>query len=234
MLTYEPGGTVGHRLDARTKLGFQIAFAIAAFAHTTQSGMAVLTVLALVVLATARVSPLRALWSIRLPLVLLAFAPLLAAATLGSPWVDVDDGLVTALASYRVVLILLVSTAYVVTTAPRESRAAIQWAVPGRPGVVLGIGVSLIFRFLPVLQSDLRRIRDAIAARGGENASLRRRAELIGILGVSRTFRRANRLALAMQARCFSWNPTLPPLAATRLDVPVVVVSAVLLLSPLV
>lgn len=233
MLTYEPGGTVGHRVDARAKLGFQLSFAIAAFAHTTRSGLAVLSVLALVVLGSARISPLRALWSIRLPLVLLAFAPLLAAGTLGPPWIDIEDGIVTALASYRVVLILLVSTAYVVTTAPRESRAAIQWAVPGRPGVVLGIGVSLIFRFLPVLQSDLQRIRNAIAARGGKNASLRRRAELIGVLGVSRTFRRANHLALAMQSRCFSWNPTLPPLSATRLDAPIVAVSGVLLLSPL-
>ncbi len=234
MLTYEPGGTIGHRLDARGKLGFQIAFAIAAFAHTTRPGLSLLTVLALVFLATARISPLRALWSIRLPLVILAFAPLLAAVTLGSPWIDVDDGVVTALASYRVVLILMVSTAYVVTTAPRESRAAIQWAIPGRAGVVLGIGVSLVFRFLPVLQSDLRRIRDAIAARGGGNASLRRRAERIGVLGVARAFRRANTLALAMQARCFSWNPTLPPLAATRLDIPVVTVSVALLLSPLI
>lgn len=234
MLTYEPGGTVGHRLDARGKLGFQIAFAVAAFAHTTRSGMAVLTVVALGVLATAGVSPLRALWSIRLPLVLLAFAPVLAAATLGPPWIDVDDGVLTALASYRVVLLLLVSTAYVVTTAPRESRAAIQWAVPGRPGVVLGIGVSLVFRFLPVLKSDLRRIRDAIATRGGESASLRRRAELIGALGIARTVRRTNRLALAMQARCFSWNPTLPPLSASRLDVPVLAASGVLVASALV
>jgi biotin transport system permease protein len=233
MLSYEPGETLAHRFDARAKLGFQIAFAIGAFGHSTPEAMAVLSVLALVVLASARVSPPRAVWSIRFPLILLAFAPLLAAATLGPPWLDVEDGLVTALASYRVVLLLLVSTAYVVTTAPRASRAAIQWAVPGRPGVVLGIGVSLVFRFLPVLHADLRRIRDAIAARGGQTASYRRRVQLIGVLGVARTFRRANRLALALQARCFSWNPTLPALSAARLDVPVVLMSAGLLVSPL-
>lgn len=234
MLTYTPGETLAHRLDPRAKLGFQIGFAIAAFGHSTPAAMAVLTVVALAALAAARISPARALWSIRVPLVVLTLAPFIAGATLGAPWFDVEDGLVTALASYRVILLLFVSTAYVVSSAPRESRTAIQWAVPGRPGVALGIGVSLVFRFLPVLQADLGRIRDAIAARGGDTATRRGRIRLIGVLGVASTFRRASTLALALQARCFSWNPTLPRLTASRLDAPVVLVTIGLCLSPLV
>ncbi len=234
MLTYTPGTTLAHRLDPRVKLGFQIAFAVAAFGHATPTAMAALTAVASGALASARVSPLRALWSLRLPLAFLTVAPLIAGATLGPPWIDTADAAVTAIASYRVVLLLLVSVAYVTTTAPREARAAIQWAVPGRPGVVLGIGVSLIFRFLPVLRTDIRSIRDAIAARAGDQTSRRRRIQLIGILGVARTFRRANRLALALQARCFSWNPTLPRLATTRVDVPVLIVVVGLCVSPLV
>ena len=57
MLTYEPGDSVGHRLDARSKLLLQAAFAGAAFAHTDPAGLAVLTGLALVLLALSSTTP---------------------------------------------------------------------------------------------------------------------------------------------------------------------------------
>lgn len=231
MLTYDPGDSFAHGVDARAKLGFQLGFAAAAFGHGSTTALAALTVVAVGTLATARLSPVRALLAFRFPLVVLAIAPLIAAATLGPPWLDANDGATTALASYRVVLILLVSSAYVTTTAPRESRAAIQWAVPGRGGVALGVGVSLVFRFLPSLQADLRQIRRAIAARGGDRGSFVERARRIGILGIERAFARASRLTLALQARCFSWNPTLPAQSFTRRDVPVAAFATALLVS---
>jgi biotin transport system permease protein len=35
---------------------------------------------------------------------------------------------------------------------------------------------------------------------------------------MDRTLARADRLALALRARCFAWNPTLPPLRFRRRD----------------
>lgn len=46
MLTYEPGDTLAHRLDPRTKLAVQVAFAAAGFAHTTPAGLVALGVVA--------------------------------------------------------------------------------------------------------------------------------------------------------------------------------------------
>ena len=234
MLAYEPGDTLAHRLDPRTKLAVQFCFAIAVFAHDSLAALAVLTTLAVLAPVSAGIGPFRALSAFRFVLVLLAVAPVIAAATLGPPWLDLSDGAASALGSYRVVLVLLVSAAYVASTPARDSRTAIQWLVPGRLGVTLGVGVSLVFRFLPVLRADLRSIRDAIAARGGDRGSFVERARRIGVRGVARTFRRADRLALALQARCFAWNPTLPTLSLGRRDLPVPALSVGLILSALV
>ncbi|QSW99733.1 energy-coupling factor transporter transmembrane component T family protein [Haloterrigena alkaliphila] len=234
MLTYESDDTLAHRLDPRSKLAVQLGFAATALAHTELPALVALSVVTALILFAARVSLLETLYAYRFALVFLALAPLLAAVTLGSPWIDRADGLASARASYRVLLVLLVSAAYVRSTPVRASRAAIQRTVPGKPGQLLGVGVALVFRFLPVLQADLRTIRDAMAARLGDQRSAVDRASTLGLLGLTRAFDRADRLALAMQARCFAWNPTLPALALSRLDYPVLAAAVVLALSALV
>lgn len=231
MLTYDPDDTIAHRLDPRSKLAVQIGFATTALVHTSPHALLAFTVLTVIVLLAARVALLEALYAYRFALVFLALAPLIAALTLGPPWFDLADGLVSVRASYRVLLILLVSAAYVRSTPVRASRAAIQRTIPGKPGQLLGTGVALVFRFLPVLEADVRTIRDAMAARLGDERGAVDRASTLGILGLSRAFDRADRLALAMQARCFAWNPTLPALSFSRVDYPVLALAVVLALS---
>ena len=219
-LAYEPGETIAHRLDPRSKLGVQIAFAIAAFAHTTPRGLGVLTALGSVLLAVARLPPGRALWELRFVVVLVTLPVLVEGLTWGGPWFSIAEARRPALASYRVLLIVLVSAAYVRTTPIRDSEAAIRWAIPGKAGRLLATGVALVFRFLPVLRADLAAIRQAMAARLGSERPLTERMELIAVGGLQRAFGRADRLALAMNARCFAWNPTLPDLEFSRVDLP--------------
>ncbi|WP_254524775.1 energy-coupling factor transporter transmembrane component T family protein [Natrinema caseinilyticum] len=231
MLTYEPDDTVAHRLDPRTKLAVQIGFAATALSHTTPRALVAFSGLTAVAMAAAGVPIRRTVSAYRFALVVLVIAPLLAGVTLGSPWFDRSAAVTSGLASYRVLLILLVSAAYVRSTPVRESRAAIQRTVPGKPGQLLGVGVGLVFRFLPVLRGDLRTIREAMAARLGTERSAVDRASAIGVLGLTRAFDRADRLSLALQARCFAWNPTLPPLAFSRIDYPVLLFALALGLS---
>lgn len=218
-LVYEPGSTPAHRLDPRSKLAVQVGFVAAAFAYTTPRGLLALTAVVAAVLAVARTSPLRSLREYRFVFPFLVAAPLLEGATLGAPWFVVDDAVFPALASYRVLLVLLVTAAYVRTTPVRESRAAVQWLVPGRAGQFLGMGASFVFRFLPVLRADVVRIRDAHRARLGTERPVAERVRLLVVAAFNRAFERADRFALALRARCFSWNPTLPELRCTRLDV---------------
>lgn len=221
MLRYEPGTTLVHGLDPRTKLAFQIAFTAAAFAHTTPRGLVVLTGVAAGVLLAAGLRPRSVVVDLRYAFPVLVAAPLLEGLTLGPPWFSLAEARFPALASYRVLLVLLVSAAYVHTTPSRESRAAIQWLVPGRPGQFLGVGVGLVFRFLPVLRRDALRAREAMRARLGEARPLSERMRIVATTSLRRAFDRSDTLALALGARCFAWNPTLPRLALGRTDVPV-------------
>jgi len=223
MLTYSPDKTLAHRLDPRSKLAFQLAFALAGFAYTTPRGLAVLAVIATLALASAGTTPfaaIRAFWFI---LPFLVAAPVVAALTWGSPWIEPAAAVDPALASVRNLLVVTVAAGYIRTTTVSESRAAIQWAIPGRVGAFLGLGVTLVARFLPVFRRDLLAIRDAEAARLGTERPLHDRMETLVVGGLSRAFSRTDRLALAMQARCLSWNPTLPRLRFRRLDVAAVV-----------
>ncbi|WP_424017064.1 energy-coupling factor transporter transmembrane component T family protein [Halorientalis pallida] len=233
MLSYEPGATFAHRLDPRTKLAFQAGFAVAAFAYTTPRGLAVLSALALAALAAARRSPLAAASDLRFAFPILLAAPLFEGVVLGPPWFSLAQARFPALASYRVLVLLLVSAAYVYTTPARDSRAAIQWLVPGRPGRFLGLGVAVVFRFLPVLIADLQRARAAMRARLGTERSLAERIRIVTTAGLRRVDARADALSLALQARCVAWNPTLPRLALGRRDAPVLALALVLALSPL-
>ena len=225
-LAYRPGDSVAHRLDPRSKFAVQVGFVVAAFVYTTPGGLVWLTALTGVLMAAADTSPIATIGELRYLAPFLVGAPVLQGLTLGTPWFVVADAVPSALASYRILLVLFVSAAYVRTTPVRASRAAIQRTVPGRFGRFLGVGVALVFRFLPLLQRDLARIRDAQRARLGGQRSVRDRARLLAVAGFNRAFRRADRLALALQARCFAWNPPLPPLRLGRRDLPALALAA--------
>jgi len=216
-LAHVPDDALAHRLDPRSKLFVQVGFAAAAFAHTTPRGLAALTVLAAGSLRLAG-GGARDLWAYRVALPFLLVAPVVAGATLGDPWFRVDRAADTALASYRVLLVLVVAAAYVRSTPVRDSRAAVQYAVPGRPGRLLAAGVALVFRFLPLLKRDLLSARDAMRARLGAELPVRDRMRIVAVAGIDRAFGRADRLGTALAARCFAWNPTLPRLAFGRAD----------------
>lgn len=232
MITYTPGSSVVHRLDPRSKLLFQFGFAIAAFLQPTLWRLGGLFVLGTLCLVLAGLSVRRALRAYWVVLVVLALGPLIAAVSVGPPWIQPDRALDSLQSVARVVPILLVSAAYVYATPVRETRAAIQRTVPGRAGQLLGTGVGLTFRYLPVLRNDLREVRDAIAARGGDHQPFRKRVGRITVLVLVRALDRSDQLSIALQARCFAWNPTLPALRFSRIDYPVIALGAILALSP--
>ncbi len=234
MLTYERDGTLAHRLDPRSKLLVQVGFAVAVFAHGSALALGTLTGLAVLALGAARLSPLRVLRAYWFVVVLLAVTPLFAVVRFGSPWVVPGAAVDSLVAGYRVLLVLFVSGAYVRSTPVRATRAAIQRHVPGRPGQLFGVGVGLVFRFFPLLLGDLKSARAAIQARAGDRRSVIERTRRLALVGLGRALGRADRLALALRARCFAWNPTLPPLAFSRLDYPVLALAAGLAVSPLV
>lgn len=228
MLTYDPGTSIGHRLDPRTKLAIQMAFAAAAFVYTTPRGLAALTLVVLVGLAACRLGPGEVLREYLGVVPFLLAGPLLEAIRFGPLRVDPGAAMPAALASYRTLLLLTLAAAYIKTTPAREASAAVQWLVPGKPGRFLGIGIGLVFRYVPLLQADVSRLRDALKIRLGDRRPVRERVRRLVVGSLNRAFRRSDRLALALRARCFAWNPTPPDLQFTRLDVPPLAVALAL------
>lgn len=228
MLAYDPGDSLGHRLDPRTKLALQATFAAAAFAHTSPAGLAALTLVALGGLAACRLGPREALAEYAGVLPFLLAGPLLEAIRVAPLRVDPAAAVPAALASYRTLLLLALAAAYVRTTPAREASAAVRWLVPGRAGRYLGVGVGLVFRYVPLFQRDVSQLRDALHVRLGGERPVRDRVRRLTLGSLDRAFARADRLALALRARCFAWNATPPPLRFRRVDAPALALAAVL------
>lgn len=229
MLSYAPGDTLGHRLDPRTKLGVQAAVAAAALAHSTPAWLLALTVGCLFALRGCGLSVRTVYAEYRGVLPFLLVAPLVGSLRFGPPWIDPAGARGPLLAVYRTLLLLVLAAAYVRTTSPRESRAAIARLVPGRAGRFLGLGVALVFRFLPLLQADLRRLHEGSWVRLGDARRVDRRMVHLAVGTLGRAFRRADALALALRARCLSWNPTPPALSFARRDYAVLCLAGVLI-----
>ena len=218
MLTYTPGESLAHRLDPRAKLAFQVGFAIAALSAGSLPRLAAVFALGIGCSVAAGLSPVRALRAYWLVLVFLALGPVLGGLTLGPPWVRVEGALASLRSVARIVPVLFVSAAFVHATPVRDTRAAIQHTVPGKFGQLLGVGVALTFRFVPVVRADVGRIREAIAARGGQRRPWHDRASRLATLSLVRAIGRADSLSVALRARCFSYNPTLPTLRFAPTD----------------
>ncbi len=103
-------------------------------------------------------------------------SPRSSPAALASPRFRVDPALRSALHVGRILPVLLVSAAYLTSTPVRDTRAAVQRLIPGNPAV-LGIGIARR-PIVPQVLADVREVRDAIHARGGEARPLRDRARL--------------------------------------------------------
>jgi energy-coupling factor transporter transmembrane protein EcfT len=123
-----------------------------------------------------------------------------------------------ALVCWRLVIVIITGLAFVLTTRPSEIKAAVEWVLrpfPFVPAKRIATMMSLIVRFMPVIFHQAKETLDAQRARGVENRKNPvYRLVKLGIPILRRTFERADKLALAMEARCYSENRTDPRLAS--------------------
>lgn len=209
-------------LDARVKVILLLAATIAVFASGALWGLAVWLLCAL---AVARLSGMHAgatLHSLK-PMLVLFFivvavnfvsldgtAEIMVAAPVGFSPAGAARA-VTAIARI-VVLVLLALSVSASTTPTQLADAFVRLMTPlatfGVPVGDIGLTLSMALRFIPLVSSEAERIRRAQAARGVdfEGGSVMRRvrawAFVITPLVVG-LFRRADRIAQSMDARCF-------------------------------
>jgi biotin transport system permease protein len=222
---FRQGASFLHQLDVRFKLIFLVLISLASL-KAQVPGLSLLTLILVVALINVRVSLGSILKDLRYASVLLIFIfAARALSTSGSALVEFKiisitrEGLYEgALVCWRLVIVIITGMAFVLTTRPSEIKAAVEWILrpfPFVPAKRIATMMSLIVRFMPVIFQQAKETLDAQRARGVENRKNPvYRLVKLGIPILRRTFERADKLALAMEARCYSENRTDPRLSS--------------------
>ncbi len=247
---YVAGDSPLHRLDPRVKFVCVSALTVALFVRDSFLSLAVFAAAAVVAYALSGV-PVAWFWRAFRPLLWLVgltfLAQLLTAP--GEPWFSLwvfhvsRRGLETAaFLTLRLLVLVLAGSVLTLTTSPVALTDGLAWL--GRPlrrlrlpTDELALMVTIALRFIPTLLAEFDAIMRAQRARGaefGRGGPLRRARALAPVLVplFVLSFRRADQLALAMEARCYTPGAPrtrLHPLQVGRPDVVAVAVTAAVL-----
>ncbi len=217
-----PGDSAIHKMDPRAKLIFAIAFIVILFIIKTWVGYAAVFALLLFAIILSRVSVrfvlrgLKPLWFLIALTFILNLFFYTGEKLLVEWWVIriYEEGMLKAITiSVRLILLIITTTMLTLTTSPMDITSAIESLLkPLRvikfPVHELALMMSIALRFIPTLMEETDRIMKAQTARGAsfsEGSIISRAKGIVPILVplfVS-AFKRADDLALAMEARCY-------------------------------
>lgn len=199
-------------VDARVKIGLLVAYSVALFCTENLLGLGVAAALLAAVASVGDVPVARLLREGAFAYLIVGF--LLVYNVTASGWLA---GIAVAL---RLLLLVWASLLLTALSTPAELSEGLRrlFSPLGRLGLPVrdfATSLSIALRFMPPLSEGLRAVRAAQASRGAafEEAGLVRRLRAYGGLMVPvlvGLFRRADRLAAAMEARCYgaSGEPT--------------------------
>ncbi|MGD8883436.1 MAG: energy-coupling factor transporter transmembrane component T [Desulfobacterales bacterium] len=226
---FRAGTSLPHRLDVRFKLFFLILISLICL-NGDFLRLGIFTGL-LTVLIIHSGLPLRSgLKGLRFFLFLLVLVLMARMVTTpGDALFEIKSYAVTRqgilsgiLICWRLTLVVLLGFVFVFTTRSLEIKAAVEWVLkPLRfiPGKRIATMMSLATRFVPVILNQANETAEAQRARCVENRKNPvYRLIRLGIPLIRRAFEQADKLAVAMEARCYTENRTDPELSATRTD----------------
>lgn len=218
---YYPADSVIHKLDPRTKLFATLLFIISVFSFDGIVGFIVMTAFLFGVIALSKVPLSFMLRGLKAIMILLVIAGLFnlfltPGQVLWSIWkIHITrEGLRNAvLMTIRMVYLIMGSSVMTLTTTLNQLTDGLEKALKplqkiNVPVHEIAMMMSIALRFIPILIEETDKIMKAQMARGAdfETGGLVKKAKnmvpLLVPLFVS-AFRRANDLALAMEARCY-------------------------------
>lgn len=211
------GAPIGARgalrgLDARVKIALMLAYSVALFCAKGLAGLGVAAALLAAVALFGRVPLVRLLREGAFAYLIVGF--LLVYNIVASGW------LAGVAVAARLVLLVWASLLLMALSTPMELSEALRRLLSplGRLGLPVRdftTSLSIALRFMPLFAEELGAVRAAQASRGAafEDGGIARRLRAYGGLMVPLfvgLFRRADRLASAMEARCYgaSGEPT--------------------------
>ncbi len=219
---YVPADSILHRLDPRTKLVSSVALMAAVLSVPGFRALGAFGVLLAAAIALSRL-PAVLVWRNLRPFVwLFALTVILHALLTPGTWLGTvpllgwrvsREGLAAgAFYTLRLAAVITTASLFTLTTAPLELTSGLERLLKpfgrlGLPAHELAMMITIALRFIPVLVDEAERLRRAQLARGADFSGglLRRTRQLVPLLVplfVS-AFERADRLALAMESRCY-------------------------------
>ncbi len=218
---YYPADSVVHAMDPRTKLFATLLFIISVFSFDGWIGFVVITLFLIGCIAASKVPVSFMLRGLRSIVILLLIAGAFNLfLTPGQPLVSfwkitiTKEGLKNAtLMTIRMIYLIVGTSIMTLTTTPNQLTDGLEKALKPLnkihvPVHEIAMMMSIALRFIPILIEETDKIMKAQMARGAdfESGGLIKKAKnmvpLLVPLFVS-AFRRANDLALAMEARCY-------------------------------
>ncbi len=216
-----PGQSLIHRLDPRTKIILLFVMIILIFAAQGWTAYLALTVVTGALIFLSKVPPLTVLKSVKPLMWIILFTLLIHFVShdgevLAKIYVFkvTTEGIVYGvMISLRLVLLILLSSLLTFTTSPLQLTDATEKLLSplkkiGVPAHELAMMMTIAIRFVPTLLEETDKIIKAQKSRGldfesgGVVKRLRSMVPILVPLFLS-SFRRADDLALAMEARCY-------------------------------
>ena len=218
---YYPAKSVLHRLDPRTKFLGTLGFLISVFLFHTFLGYAVATVFLVAMIAISKV-PVKFMFKglkaiVMILLITVVFNIILTPGEVlwrfGIIKVTKEGLVLAGRMAIRLVYLVIGSSIMTLTTTPNNLTDGMEkmmgplkvFKVPVHEVAMM---MSIALRFIPILLEETDKIMKAQIARGAdfESGNIFKRAKamvpLLVPLFIS-AFRRANDLAMAMEARCY-------------------------------
>lgn len=236
---YYPADSVIHKLDPRTKLVGTIGFIVSVFLFHTFAGYAVATIFLAGMILLSKV-PVKFIFKglktiFMLLLITIFFNMILTPGEvvwkLGFIKITKEGLVLAGTMAIRLVYLVIGSSLMTLTTTPNQLTDGLEKSL--RPLNKIHIPVheiammmSIALRFIPILLQETDKIMKAQIARGADFESgnliqkVKNMVPLLVPLFIS-AFRRANDLAMAMEARCYHGGDNrtqMKPLHYTRRD----------------
>jgi len=219
---YYPADSPLHKLDPRVKLFATVIYVLALFCFKGIVGLALITAFLYAVIKLSKVPfkfMTKGLKAIVVLVIITSVFNLLA--TPGDivfwKWGSLqitDTGIINAvLMTVRLVYLILGTSLMTLTTTPNQLTNGLETALAplnkmNVPVHSIAMMMSIALRFIPILLEETDKIMKAQIARGAdfESGNLIKKAKALVPLLVPlfiSAFRRANDLAMAMEARCY-------------------------------
>ena len=218
---YYQTDSIIHRLDPRVKLATTLAFIISLFVFDNVAGYAIAAIFLVIVIKLSKVPfkfMVKGMKAIVFLILLTVICNLLLTPgeTLVTLWklTITKEGLrIAALMTVRLSFLIIGSSIMTLTTTPNQLTDAMEKMMSPLkkikvPVHEIAMMMSIALRFIPILLEETDKIMKAQIARGAdfESGNVIKKAKsmvpLLVPLFIS-AFRRANDLAMAMEARCY-------------------------------